>query len=91
MAKFEAGTVIGIPCEVKPGPFSEERFISFDTTDGPVTGFVRETDLNETDHRWRVRAVVVNVLEDVIEVRVRGSFFTTNGLATIQRSAAVAA
>ena len=92
MAALQPGTEIGIPCDVKPGPFSGEKLVSFETIDGPVTGFVEEQDLAKQDgHQWYVRAVVLNVGGDVVTVRVEGSFFNTNGLAHIRREMALAA
>lgn len=91
MAGMKVGDVIGIQCDVRPGPFSGERMITFDTTDGPISGFVRDTDLNEHASQWYVRAIIQGIRDDVLEVRVRGSFFTTNGLATVSRRYAVAA
>lgn len=88
---MEAGDVIGIQCDVRPGPFSGERMITFDTTEGPISGFVRAEDLKRTNSQWYVRAVIQNVEGDVLHVRVRGSFFTTNGLASVPRKYAMAA
>ena len=53
--------------------------------------FVRDADLRQDGKHWLVRAVVLSVDEDVVGVRVRGSFFTTNGIATIPREMALAA
>ena len=93
MAKFKVGDLVGIPCEVKPGPFSGERLISFDSLDGPVSGFVLEEELKKQrgDDQWLVRGRVLSVKPDEIEVWIDGSFFTTNGLATISQEMAVAA
>ena len=88
---MKVGDVIGIQCEVRPGPFAGERMITFDTVDGPVSGFVRESDLKEVNSQWYVRAVIQNIKDDELAVRVRGSFFTTNGLATVPRRYALAA
>jgi hypothetical protein len=88
---MKIGDVIGIPCEVRPGPFSGERMISVDTVDGPISGFVRDGDLKESNAHWYVRAIVQGVKDDVLDVRVRGSYFTTNGLATVARRSALAA
>ena len=65
--------------------------ITFDTVEGPISGFVRASDLKEIKLQWYVRAVIQAIKDDVLEVRVRGSFFTTNGLATVQRRYAMAA
>jgi len=91
MAVMKVGDVIAIQCDVRPGPFSGERMITFDTTDGPISGFVRDSDLNEQDSQWYVRAIIQDIRDDLLEVRVRGSFFTTNGLATVPRRYAQAA
>jgi hypothetical protein len=91
MADFAVGEMVGIECTVQPGPFSEERLISFDTVHGPISGFVQESDLRQVGDKWRVRAVILAIRGDILEVRVRGSFFTTNGLAAIPQRYASAA
>lgn len=88
---MKVGDVIGIQCEVRPGPFAGERMITFDTVDGPISGFVRESELKEANSHWYVRAVIQDIKGDELAVRVRGSFFTTNGLATVSRRYALAA
>lgn len=88
---LEPGTEIGIPCEVQPGPFSGERLITLGTAHGPITGFVRDTELKEKDSRWLVRGTVREDRGDTIEVWIQGSFFTTNGLASVPRHLAMAA
>ena len=91
MAEMQVGDVIGIQCEVRPGPFSEERMVTFDTIDGPVSGFVREADLKEVNSQWYARAVIQDIRGEILHVRVKGSFFTTNGLASVPRRYAMAA
>jgi hypothetical protein len=85
------GVTIGVPCDVKPGPFSGEQMISIETLSGPVSGFVRDNELKQQEGQWFVRAVVEEVYADSILVRIRGSFFTTNGIAAISRNLALAA
>ena len=89
--KMKTGDMIEIRCEVQQGPFSDERLITFDTLDGPVTGFVNEEYLHEKPDGWRVRAKFLSAEGESVKVRVRGSFLTTNGLATIPRATALAA
>jgi hypothetical protein len=91
MSEMKVGDVIGIQCDVRPGPFSGERMITFDTVDGPISGFVREPDLMQKDSQWYVRAIIQDIGDDVLHVRVKGSFFTTNGLASVPRRFAMAA
>lgn len=91
MGTISIGETIRIPCEVKPGPFSDERFISFDTIDGVVSGFVEESDLQQEGSRFFVSGIVKEADPDKIVVVVQGSFFQTNGIATVSRSVACAA
>ncbi|HEX9835652.1 MAG TPA: hypothetical protein VGB90_02300 [Alphaproteobacteria bacterium] len=82
MANFERGQIIAIPCKVFPGAFSHEAMVIIDTLVGEVSGFVRREDLTriEDDHGY-LRTRIVDVSEDTITVMLKGSFFTTTGLA----------
>lgn len=88
---IDIGAVIDIPCEVKPGPFSDERLISFRTIDGVVSGFVDEHDLRRDGPHFFVPAIVKDIEPDRFVVIVKGSFFQTNGIAVVPRSIASAA
>lgn len=88
---FKAGDFVGVQCEVKPGPFSEERLVTIETVDGAISGFVRETELRRMGEEWQVRGKVRQVTETAIEVWILGSFFTTNGIANIPSHLAMAA
>ncbi|MGB8278692.1 MAG: hypothetical protein WCF20_12275 [Methylovirgula sp.] len=88
---FKAGDFIGVSCEVEPGPFDDERLITVQTVEGPISGFVKVTELRETDSRWEVRGKIQEVNDATIKVRIYGSFFTTNGIASISRHLAMAA
>jgi hypothetical protein len=88
---FEPGTEIGIPCEVQRGPFSGEQLITLNTAHGPMTGFVKDSELKQRDNIWLVRGTVRADKGDTIEVWIQGSFFTTNGLANVPRQSAMAA
>ena len=81
------GDEVEIPCEVGNGAFPTEMLVTFETTDGPVSGFVRKENLVATDKPDRafVKGRVKEVTRDVITVIVRGSFFTTTGLASLSR------
>jgi hypothetical protein len=91
MTEYKAGDEIGIPCDVNPGPFSGEKLISLETVSGIVSGFVREPDLLTVADQSYVKAVVLSEEDDHLEVKIRGSFFTTNGLATVPRQTVLAA
>lgn len=88
---FEIGQVIGVKCSVQPGPFSEERLVTIETVDGAISGFVRETELRQAGEDWQVRGRVRGVSSNFVEVWIKGSFFTTNGLASVPSHLAMAA
>ena len=91
MKHFTEGDIIGIRCSVKPGPFSDEKLVEFDTVEGVVSGFVSKAQLRERGGDWFLHAEVLTVQETTIEVWVDGSFFTTNGIASISQDIALAA
>lgn len=91
MSQLKPGDIVGISCEVKKGPFSGEHLISFKTVSGIVSGFVRDNELKQTAEGGFVRAEILAVHKTTVEVKVRGSFFTTNGIASIPREMALAA
>ena len=92
MVQFSPGQTIKIPCKVSPGPFSEEPLVTFETVNGEVTGFVSEDDVSaDNQGNSFLRGIVHAVHADIIDVRVRGSFFTTNGLAAVHQTMVAAA
>ena len=91
MPEMKVGDVIGVKCQVQPGPFSDELVITVETTTGPISGFVRRDHLRETKDGWLVRAVVLEMRPNEIQVDIEGSFFTTNGVASVSQHMAMAA
>lgn len=88
---FQAGDFIGIACEVKPGPFDDEKVVTVETVSGPISGFVKDTELREMNGRWEVRGQIQELKGETLKVMIYGSFFTTNGIANISSSLAMAA
>lgn len=88
---FQTGDLIGVVCEVQPGPFSDERLVTLDTVDGIISGFVKESELRENGSRWEVRGRIQEISGDRLKVQIYGSFFTTNGTAIISKNLAMAA
>lgn len=80
---------VWIPCKVQPGPFSDEPLITVDSLDGPITGFVSAEEVSRD--RAKVQAIVRGIGEDHVEVWIKGSFFTTNGLTNVPMELAMAA
>ena len=86
MTRLERGEEVRIPCDVKQGAFPDEHLITIDTISGPVSGFVTSDKIlrleGETGY---IQGVVQDVTEDTVIVWMRGSFFTTTGLAYLSR------
>ena len=76
-------------CKVQPGPFSDENLVTIESVSGPVSGFVVTDELREGPPR--VRGIVHRVTKDFVEVWIKGSFFTTNGLTNVDPDLAMAA
>lgn len=85
MANFNPGERIRIRCEVQRGAFPTELLVTFDTADGPISGFVRSENVELIEgHEGYIGAIVKKVAGDIITVMVEGPFFTTNGLAYLK-------
>ena len=82
MAKFVTGDLIGIPCKVEEGPFDNECIVEFESSDGTVSGFTSSANIREEGGRHFIKGQILAVEGEALRVRVEGSFFTTNGLAT---------
>jgi hypothetical protein len=86
MSQFSVDQQVKIPCEVQRGAFPTELLITFETVDGPISGFVRSEDVQRVGgHHGLISAVIKEISSDTITVNVKGSFFTTNGLAYLKR------
>jgi hypothetical protein len=91
MAIPKVGKEIGILCNVQPGPFSDERLVTVETVEGPISGFVQESELKRKGNDWYCRAIVQSVEPTQICVLIRGQFFSTNGLARVSPELTMAA
>lgn len=59
--------------------------VGIETKKGPISGFIKEEDLLLIKGSEYVRGVVVGFLDDTVFVEVRGSYFTTTGLAEFEK------
>jgi len=84
MQNVQTGSLIGIPCKVSDSAFDGEVIVEFDSLTGWIAGFARAANVRETDAGKLIEAEIISVEEDHLVVNVDGSFFTTNGIATIQ-------
>jgi hypothetical protein len=71
---FEKGAVVWLPCQVRGGPFPNERRVYIKTEISEWFGFVNTSELKDKviegpDH---VRGVVVAVASDHLVIGVRG-------------------
>lgn len=77
------GDAIFVPISVENGAFPKESLITIETINGPVSGFIRSDEIEMKHGNPFVKAVVLEVSDEAITVRLKGSFFTTTGLAYI--------
>jgi|GraSoiStandDraft_5_1057265.scaffolds.fasta_scaffold14479_3 hypothetical protein len=76
---LKIGTRIWIPCDVKPGPFSNERFVKVCVNGGsPWFGFVPDFHLREPilEGRTLLPALVVSITGDKFTARIPGEALT---------------
>ena len=68
------GMRIWLPCEVKPGPFSDERMVRLGASGEEWLGFVDVHSLRDavTEGSTYVRALVVEVRDDDFVARLPG-------------------
>lgn len=68
------GAEIWLPCEVRPGPFSDERLVRVASETGAVVSFVPASAIREDDDTRRtfVVARIVAVSESTFEARLPG-------------------
>jgi hypothetical protein len=84
---FKPGDEVMIQCETGQGAFPTEVLVTFETVDGPISGFVRRENVvqRDTGDIGYLKGVVKDVSQDIVTVLVRGSFFTTTGIAALRR------
>lgn len=74
--KFSIGQEVWVPCVVAAGPFGE-LLITVESAGGPLSGFVRKHEVKGAGTDQLVRGTVLAVTDELVMVRLRGSFFTT--------------
>jgi len=88
--QFDKGDQVGVPCEVAQGAFPDEYLITIESDFGTISGFVSSDDVRLLDDkRGLVRAVVEDIDESMVTLRVQGSYFTTTGIAHLGREWAI--
>jgi hypothetical protein len=76
---LRSGTKIWIPCEVKPGPFSNERLVRVELPSGQWTGFVEVGALKDPieEGETAVLGTVVTVENNMVSLRFPGRSLTS--------------
>lgn len=77
---LKVGRLVWLPCEVKPGPFSDERFIRVSSERGDWFAFVPVDSLRDPVENGEssVRAVLVDVHGERFRARVAGEPVTSS-------------
>ncbi len=80
-AGLRPGTVVWIPCEVKPGPFSDERIVRVSSDAGGWVGFVPSWYLRDP-HMEHGKTFIKGVVEEVhtgsYTARLPGHYLTSS-------------
>jgi hypothetical protein len=79
---LEVGKQVWIPCEVKPGPFSDEPMVRVQTEIASWLGFVSIFALKEPIAQGKtfITAFVTNVTGDSFTIRLPGHALTSASL-----------
>ena len=74
MSRLKIGSQIWLPCEVKPGPFSNERLVRVGLPSEPWVGFVETNALKEpiTEGATFILATIVAMGEETFSARLPG-------------------
>ncbi|MCE2488061.1 MAG: hypothetical protein J4F42_21310 [Desulfurellaceae bacterium] len=72
--KLKVGSQVWLPCEVKPGPFSNERLVRVELPSEPWVGFVETNVLKEpiTEGATFILATIVTVDKETFSARLPG-------------------
>lgn len=71
---YQVGHLVWIACEVKPGPFSDERIVRVHSEYGDWVGFVPVQSLREpvTEGSTYVRAVITELCDGRFVAKIAG-------------------
>ena len=84
---LKPGMVVWIPCEVKPGPFSNERSVLVNTLGNPWVGFVEVTFLQDEIHAGatRIKGQIAAIKGNNIIVALPGHPVGSSRVRSIQK------
>lgn len=87
MDKFSVNDIVEIPCDVQPGAFASEYFVTIKSDETAFSGFVSKDHVKIVrGHEGQIQGKVVEATERHITIQMPGSFFTTaSGKASVSR------
>lgn len=77
------GERVLVPTQVEAGAFPNEKLVTVETQEGPISGFARADLIVQRPSGHYLMAEVKTISESSATVKIIGSFFTTTGLANI--------
>ena len=83
MTMLAPGERVLVPTQVEAGAFPNEKLVTVETQEGPISGFARADLIVQNATGQYLVAEVKTISESSATVKIFGSFFTTTGLATI--------
>jgi hypothetical protein len=78
-----------VPTDVEAGAFPNEKLVTVETQDGPISGFAKSDFIVERSNGQYLLAEAKIVTAQSLTVQLSGSFFTTTGIAIIPNSARI--
>ena len=80
----KVGAYVWLPCEVKPGPFSDERMVRVASEFGDWVGFVSVSSLKDpvSQGRTLIHALVIDVQGDRLSAMLPGESLSSTLLLT---------
>ncbi|MGI8427369.1 MAG: hypothetical protein ACR2M4_12430 [Actinomycetota bacterium] len=76
MTAVSRGQTVYVACEVHPGPF-DERLVVIDIEESRIQGFVKAEYVHQVNGKGFVQAVVTEVQQGSVSIKLPGSFFET--------------
>ena len=84
--EIQSGEEVRIPCTATQGAFEDERLVSIETIEGPIAGFIDAGEVRVAENGGTyVCGIIQRVNGEQIVIKLRGSFFTTTGIAYFSR------
>jgi hypothetical protein len=75
MVAFVPGQEVRMPCAVARGGPPGEAVVTVESAEGPISGFVKSDAITGEGEGAFLRAWIVTVTDDLVVVKMPGSFF----------------